>query len=154
LIERGVLIVEDDRSNLEAVASICTDYWNIPEQRVALLHVPPGASFAHIREEAEGILKHTMTSTGACFAGVITDYNLSPSMTSLDVWRAMDVTFTHTPYDAAWRRTARVLMTAAAEEAHILSATTERVIDSHIHKPFRITQLEAALISSILGRLG
>lgn len=154
LTERGVLIVDDDRSNLEAVASVCTDYLSIPKDRVALLHVRQGVSLTHIREAAEGILRQTISSTGACFGSLITDYNLSPTITSLEVWRAMDDTFTEYPYQEPWRRTARVLMTAAADEAPIIRAETERLIDTHIHKPFKITQLESALIASILGRMG
>ncbi len=154
LTERGVLIVDDDRSNLEAVASVCTEYLSIPKHRVALLHVRQGVSLTHIREEAEGILRQTISSTGACFGSLITDYNLSPSITSLEVWRSMDATFTDAPYLEPWRRTARVLMTAATDEAPIHRAKTDRLIDTYIHKPFKITQLENAFITSILGRIG
>lgn len=154
LVERGVLVLDDDRSNLEAVASVCTDYLTIPEQRVALLHVRPGTSLSQIREETEALLRQAITSTGTCFGSLITDYRLSPTMTSLEVWRAVETTFSETPYHEPWRRTGRVLMTASTDEAPINKAERDHLIDALIHKPFKISHLETALITSILGRMG
>jgi CheY-like chemotaxis protein len=149
-----VLILDDDRSNLEAVASVCTDYLNIPQQRVALLHVRAGTSLAHIKEQTEGLLKTAIASTGACFGSLITDYNLSPTMTSLEIWRAVEADLSEAPYNEPWARTARVLMTASTDEAPIIKAETDRIIDTHILKPFKISLLERALITSILARMG
>jgi hypothetical protein len=153
LIERGVLILDDDRSNLDAVASVCMDYLNIPQQRVALLHVRPGMSLAQIKQQTEGLLKTAIASTGACFGSLITDYNLSPTITSLEIWRAVESALSEAPYHEPWTRTARVLMTGATDESPIIKAETDRIIDTHILKPFKISHLESALITSILGRL-
>lgn len=153
LVERGILILDDDRNNLEAVASVCTDFFDIPKARVACVHARQGMSLRDIIGEAEGHFRHAINSSGASFGGLITDFHLSPTITSLEVWSAVDALFASTSYQEPWRRTARVLMTATVDETAITKAESAGLIDSHIHKPFKLSDLESALVTSIFRRL-
>jgi len=154
LVQHGVLILDDDRQNLESVASVCTDFLDIPPRRVVLIHARTGMSLGQIIEETDRAIREVIKTTGASFGGLITDYNLSPSFTSLSVWRAIDSMLNQSPCKEPWMRTGRVLMTGACDETDILSAKSEHLIDLHIHKPFKLTTLEEALLASILKRLG
>lgn len=154
LIERGALILDDDLQNLKAVASVCTDFLGIPETRVACVHARQGMSLHEIIEQTENHLRSNISSTGTSFAGIITDFKLSPSINSLEVWRAVDASFSNTSYQTPWRQTGRVLMTATLGEIAIKEAQTTGLIDSLIHKPFSLSQLENALITSIQARIG
>lgn len=153
LVERGILILDDDRHNLEAVASVCTDFFDIPKARVACVHARPGMSLREIIGETEGHFRHAITSSGTSFGGLITDFHLSPTITSLEVWSAVDASFASTSYQGLWRQTARVLMTASVDETAITQAESAGLIDSHIRKPFTLSDLQRALVDSIFRRL-
>jgi CheY-like chemotaxis protein len=110
-------------------------------------------SLRDIVEEVKAQLQGSVTSQGACFGSLLTDFKLSSSITSLEVWRSVDEAFTDTIYQAPWQRTARVLMTATIDEPAITNAQTTGLIDSYIHKPFKLSDLRNAVVTSILGRM-
>ena len=153
IARHGVLILDDNLSQLQAVASVCTDFLEIPADQVVLLHARPGLPLASIINETEAALRRHMQLTGSSFAGVITDYNLSGGMTSLEVWRAIDASLKAPDEHAYWRRTGRVLMSASPREPDIVAAEESHLIDRYIAKPFKLSTLQDALVASVARRL-
>ncbi len=153
IAQHGVLILDDNLSQLEAVASVCTDFLEIPAHQVVLVHARPGLPLASIINETEAALRRHMQLTGASFAGVITDYNLSGGMTSLEVWRAIDASFKAPDAHECWRRTGRVLMSASPREPAIVAAEESNLIDRYIAKPFQLSTFQDALVASVARRL-
>ena len=151
LAHHGVLILDDNRPHLEAVASVCAEVLEIPKKQIVLIHASPGLSLATIIRETDTALKKHIEATGTSFGSIITDYNLGGGMTSLEIWRAIDASFQ--AHRAHWQRTGRVMISASPREADIVAAEKSNLIDHYISKPFKLSALEDALVSSVLKRI-
>ena len=153
LASHGVLILDDNRPHLEAVASVCAEVLDIPASQIVLIHASPGLPLSTIISETEAALRKHIELTGASFGSIITDYNLSGGMTSLEVWRAIDASFKAPKGHEYWQRTGRVLMSASPRDSDIIAAEQCHLIDRYISKPFKLSTLEDAVVASVLKRL-
>jgi hypothetical protein len=153
LASHGVLILDDNSPHLEAVASVCIEVLDIPASQIVLIHASSGLLLSTIISETEAALRKQIELTGASFGSIITDYNLSGGMTSLEVWRAIDASFKATEGHEYWQRTGRVLMSASPRESEIIEAQHCHLIDRYISKPFNLSTFEDAVVASVLKRL-
>lgn len=152
LVHRGVLIVDDEPSQLRALHDVCTNLLEIPERNIQLIHVNRLDSMLDIAATLERALREHFHTTGHPFASIITDYNFTTEVNSIDVWKAVEARLTEELLHHSWLATGRVLVTAHDRDRHIMDAQQSGLFDAYLHKPLKIAALSAALCDSVLKR--
>jgi hypothetical protein len=153
LAHRGVLIVDDTPSQLQALHDVCADFLEIPVHNIRVIHVPRNQSLHDIATTLEAALRNHLQTTGAPFASIITDYNFSSEINSIDVWKNVEARFKDEHTHQSWLATGRVLVTANDRDSLIRGAEQSGLIDAYLHKPLQLAALSAALCTSVLKRL-
>lgn len=153
LMHRGVLIVDDNSSQLRALFDVCTDYLEIPERNLRLIQIDRAHSRNHIATALEEALRDHLLTLGAPFASIITDYNFTSEINSIDVWKIVEARLTDERAHQSWLATGRVLVTANDRDSLITSAEHSGLIDAYLHKPLKLAALSAALCDAVLKRL-
>lgn len=153
LTERGALVLEDDRTQRAALNAVCTNNWRISPDRMLLIPIEASDTLPIVVDRVETLLTKHFEATGSFPASIITDYNLAPQITSLEVWRAVDFSFARSGLSEPWGKVGRVLVTGARINHEIQAALDSERIDFWVSKPFKISTLTAAVESSILKRL-
>lgn len=153
LAERGALVLEDDRIQRAALNAVCTNKWKISPDRMLLVPIEASDTLPIVVDRVETLLTKHFEATGSFPASIITDYNLAPQITSLQVWRAVDLSFARSGLSDPWGKVGRVLVTGARINGEIQAALGSERIDFWVSKPFKISTLTAAVESSIFKRL-
>jgi hypothetical protein len=154
LVQNGVLLLEDDRTHLSTVVDIFNTVFKVPSKIIVPYYVDPAASLETTTQNVREIISQKISASGSSFAGVVTDFQVSPFFSSLDVWKAIEEGMVGTPYAVDWVKTCRILMTGAAKNSpEIRHATQAGIIDTCIEKPFGLSTLRTALTEAIHKRV-
>lgn len=153
LVHRGVLIVDDNASQLQALYDVCFDFLEIPERNIRTVHIDRTASIDDIATTLGQAFRDHLKALEAPFASIITDYNFTPDINSIDVWKIVEARLSEEPIKTSWLATGRVLVTADDRNSSIVDAERNGLIDAYLHKPLKLTSLSAALCESVLKRI-
>lgn len=154
LAQNGVLVLEDDRAHLNVVADVFNSVFKVPRDNIVTFCVDSAASLEATIQNLSGIISGKIRTSGHSFAGILTDLQVSPFFSSLDLWRAIEAGMVDSPYAADWVKTSRILMTGAATNTlEIRHAQKAGIIDSCIEKPFGLSTLRTALTEAIQRRV-
>lgn len=154
LAQNGVLVLEDDRAHLEAVTEALNISLKIPTDKIVPVYIQPTISLESLVQNIRGIISQTIRASGSSFGGIVSDFQISPFFSSLDVWRAIEESIIGSPDANEWLKTCRILMTASETNSpEINHATKAGIIDACIGKPFGLTTLRTALAEAIHRRV-
>jgi hypothetical protein len=153
LSNHGILLLDDDKNQLDTLRKICAKRWGISPDKALTVEVYSSDTFPKLVDRIETILRRQFEQTGNFVAGIITDYNITPSVTSLDIWKAVELSLLRAGHQEAWRATGRVLATGARINPEISEAIDNSQIDFCVAKPFKISTLTDAVEASVAKRL-
>lgn len=154
LSQHGILILDDDKSQLDTLRAICGKRWGISPDKALTVEVFASDTFPKLVDRIETLLRRQFEQTGNFIAGIITDYNITPSVTSLDIWKAVELSLIRSGHHEAWKATGRVLATGTRINPEISEAIDSNRIDFCVAKPFKISTLTDAVEASVAKRLG